>query len=162
MTKEVYDKYDGLLYCKTCKSFFPKIHIDHKKVYPDGSVTRCGVCEWIKRNSNKLNIDGYTDEEIKCFLHFLFYADTHYLNDIAEQLNRTLEDILDLYIKLKVYNKKAVVRAVCENCGCEFECTPSRYMKSKYLYCSHDCYYSDKKNKSKKGADSIFYNRINC
>lgn len=160
MTKELFEQYDGLLFCKTCGREFPKIHINHKRVYPDGSVTRCGVCDWIKRNQHKMNIENFSEEEIVEFLHFLFYDESYYLNDIADRLNRSLDDIFELYQALKVRNKTVKIRAICEYCGKEFDCVPSRYKLNKHLYCSHECYFSDKPNKMKKGSESIYYNRI--
>ena len=51
MTKDIFDSYDKLLYCRTCNRYIPKIHMHYKKVYANGDITRCNVCEWLRKTS---------------------------------------------------------------------------------------------------------------
>lgn len=160
MDKETYENYSGMLYCKSCKRYVPKEHMYYKKVYPDGSVTRCNVCEWIKRHPDKLSFDGFSEEEILNFLHIMFYDKYEYIDNFADVMGRSLDQIIKLHYFLNVKNKHVNIKTICDNCGKEFGCTLSDYNHTEHHYCSSECYYEHKKHTSKKGKDSQFYNRI--
>lgn len=160
MTKEDFDIYTGMLHCNTCGKLVPKIHIDHKKVHKNGDILRCNVCEWIKRHNGIPKIDNFSDEEIIAFLHFTLYPNSIYLNDIADELNRSIVDIIELHNILNLKSKKSMIRCTCQNCGKEMSVLPSVYLKNINTYCSPECYWYDKPNKIRHGEDSPFYNRI--
>lgn len=166
MTKENFDKYEGLLFCKNCKRYVSKEHMYYKRVYSNGSVATCNVCEWFKRHPDKIHIEGFTDNEVNEFVYILFYKNDEfdYLDDIAKYFNKSLNEMVNLLKVLNLKNKKIKVRTVCDKCGKIFGCTISDYNHTKHHYCSHECYYKDKPRTSKKGKDSQYYNRIltNC
>ena len=164
MTKEEFNNYNDLLYCKTCKHKVPKIHIYYKKVYKNGDITRCSVCEWIKRHNGIPVISGFSENEILTALYFLLYEKSIYINDLADELNRTLDDTIYLFQALKIGNKKCLVKIKCEYCGKEKTEPPNVYKLNKNSYCSKECYWKDKTNKIEHGENSKFYNRIttNC
>ena len=164
MTKEEFDNYEGLLHCRTCKHDVPKIHINYKKVHKNGDIARCNVCEWIKRHNGIPIINGFSKDEVLKALYFLLYEKSIYMNDLSEELGRSLDDTIDLFQALKIGNKKCLIKVVCEYCGKETIKTPNVYKISKNSYCSLECYWKDKTNKTEHGEDSQFYNRIttNC
>ena len=164
MTKEEFDNYNGLLHCRTCGHDVPKIHTAHQKVHKNGDVTRCNVCEWIKRHNGIPSIPGFSKDEILIALYFLLYEKSIYMNDLANELERTLDDTIDLFQALKIGNKKCLVKTVCECCGEETIKTPNVYKLNQNSYCSLECYWKDKTNKMDHDEDSQFYNRImtNC
>lgn len=164
MTKEEFDNYEGLLHCRTCKHDVPKIHINYKKVHKNGDIARCNVCEWIKRHNGTPIINGFSKDEVLKALYFLLYEKSIYMNDLSEELGRSLDDTIDLFQALKIGNKKCLIKVVCEYCGKETIKTPNVYKISKNSYCSLECYWKDKTNKTEHGEDSQFYNRIttNC
>lgn len=164
MTKEEFDNYNDLLYCKTCNHKVPKIHIDYRKVHKNGDITRCNVCEWIKRHNGIPVISGFSENEILTVLYFLLYEKSIYINDLANELNRNLDDTIDLFQALKIGNKKCLVKIKCEYCGKEKTEPPNVYKLNKNSYCSKECYWKDKTNKIEHGENSKFYNRIitNC
>ena len=86
------------------------------------------------------------------------------MNDLADELGRTIDDTIDLFQALKIGNKKCLVKTVCECCGKETIKPPNVYKLSQNSYCSLECYWKDKTNKMEHGEDSQFYNRIttNC
>ena len=50
MIKEQFENYKGTLHCKNCMNDVPKIHISHRRVYQNGDIAHCNVCDWIKRH----------------------------------------------------------------------------------------------------------------
>ena len=164
MTKEEFDNYKGLLHCRTCGHDVLKIHINYKKVYKNGDIARCNVCEWIKRHNGVPTINGFSKDEILIALYFLLYEKSIYINDLADELGRSLNDTIDLFQALKIGNKKCLVKVICEYCGKEIIKSPNVYKLSQNSYCSLECYWKDKTNKMDHGEESQFYNRIttNC
>lgn len=160
MTKEEFENYDGLLYCKACNKNVSKIHMPYKKVYKNGDIARCNVCEWIKRHKGIPIINGFSEDEIKTALYFLLYEESELINDLADKLTRTLNNTIDLFQGLKIGNKKCRVRTSCECCGNDTFNPPNVYKLHKNLYCSTECYWKDKSNKIEHGETSQFYNRI--
>ena len=160
MTKEEFNNYNKLLHCKNCGMDVPKIHIDYKKVYKNGDIARCNVCEWVKRHNGIPLIDNFNETEIINALHFLLYEKSIYINDLAENLHKTLEDTIYLFKSLKVGNKKCIVKTKCACCDKEIEKPINVYLSNNNLYCSTECYWKDKPNKIEHGKDSPFYNRI--
>ena len=45
--------------------------MSYKKVYKNGDIARCNVCEWIKRHNGIPYINGFDQIEIVTTLHFL-------------------------------------------------------------------------------------------
>lgn len=160
MTKEQFETYNGMLHCKTCGVDVPKIHITYKKVYKNGDITRCNVCEWIKRHHGIPYIDGFCETEIITALYFLLYEESIYINDLAEKLHKTLEDTIYLFRRLNVGNKKCLVKTTCEYCQKETIKPINVYTSNENIYCSLECYWKDKSSKMPHGKDSPFYNRI--
>lgn len=161
MTKETFENYDGDLFCKCCKRNVPKIHMHHKKVYADGSVARCNVCEWIKRHKGIPTISGYSENEIVTALYFFIYEKSEFINELATEIGRTIEDTIKLFQNLKIVNKKCLIQTVCNYCGKPITETPMIYLQRKHLYCSYDCYWESKRNDSENhGENNIFYRRI--
>lgn len=164
MTKEEFDNYKGLLHCRTCGHDVLKIHINYKKVYKNGDIARCNVCEWIKRHNGVPTINEFSKDEILTALYFLLYEKSIYINDLADELGRSLNDTIDLFQALKIGNKKCLVKVICEYCGKETIKPPNVYKLNQNSYCSLECYWKDKTNKMDHGEESQFYNRIttNC
>lgn len=160
MTKEEFENYNGLLHCMTCNHDVPKIHMYYKKVYKNGDIIRCNVCEWIKRHKGLPEIEGFNSNEIIMALYFFIYEESKIINNLSNKINRTLDDTIDLFQALKIGNKKCVVKTNCEYCGKETFNPPNVYKLHKNLYCSSECYWNDKPNKIESGKDSQFYNRI--
>lgn len=164
MTKEQFENYKGTLHCKNCMNDVPKIHISHRRVYQNGDIAHCNVCDWIKRHNGVPFIDGFTEDEVKVALYFFIYEKSSYINDLAENIGKSIEETIKLFHSLKIGNKKCLVKSTCEYCGREIENFPNVYEKTKYLYCSESCYWKDKPNKMPKGKYNQFYKRIetNC
>ena len=160
MTKEIFEQYTGLLHCKTCGHDVPKIHMSYSKVYSNGDIARCNVCEWIKRHNGIPYIEGFSENDIETALHFFIYEQSSYLNDLAQILQRDINEIIRLFHSLKIGNKKALVKSNCECCGKEIENLPSVYENAEHLYCNLECYWKDKPNKMPHGEDNPCYNRI--
>lgn len=160
MTKKAFDNYNKDLFCVGCNHYVPKEHMNHRRVYSDGHITKCNVCFWSERNSDKMSHPNYSYKEIIEFLHCIIYQRCIYLNDIADKLNRSLEDMIELWKFLKIAMKPCYIRTKCENCGKEIEFKPRAYLVSQHHYCSHECYFMDKPNKTLKGKDNPDYNRI--
>ena len=156
----MFNNYDKELFCVGCNHYVPKDHMNHRRVYQDGHISKCNVCFWIDRNSSKMFHPNYSKEEIIEFLHFIIYQKCIYLNDIADKLNRTLDEMIELWKFLKIAMKPCLIKVNCENCGKEIEYKPRAYLVSKYHYCSHECYFEDKPNKTLKGKENPDYNRI--
>ena len=97
MTKEQYEKYDGMLHCKNCGHDVPKIHMAYKRVYRNGDVARCNVCDWIKRHNGIPVIEGFTEEEIKTALYFLIYEKSFYINDLADIIDKSIDEKIRLF-----------------------------------------------------------------
>lgn len=162
MTKTQYDNYNGLITCKKCNGKYNKDRIKHNLIQIDGTINECKVCSWFKRNNNKTKFIGFTDQEIRRFVTFFIYQESVYLNDIANELNKTIDDILPLWDYLKIGNKKCLIKTTCECCGSECYFNPRAYKQSKYHYCSNECYYKDKTTKVEKGENNPSYKRIIC
>lgn len=160
MTKEQYDNYTGELYCRTCKRNVPKIHMYYKKVYQNGDVTRCNVCDWLKRHDGIPQIDGFNEQEILTALYFFIYEESIYINDLSQKLEISLDDAINLYRKLNLKGKKCIIKANCEYCGKEIEKPLSVYLLNQDLYCSRECYWNDKPNKTPHGENNPSYIRI--
>ena len=160
MTKEQYEKYSGMLYCKTCNRYVPKSHMYYKQVYQDGSITKCNVDSWLDRNKDKCDYSKYTKAELKNFLFHILYDDCPIFNDIALELNWSLEKVIEVYFHLNIKGKKALIRTVCDYCGKTKYEYPSVYLKNENNYCSLECYWKDKSIKAPKGENNPFYNRI--
>ena len=160
MTKEEFEQYNGTLHCKACGNDVPKMHIECKRVYKNGDISRCNVCEWIKRHNGIPVINGFTNNEVKMALYFFIYEQSKYINDLASIINRSIDDAIALYRVLNIKGKKCLVQSHCECCGIEIENYPNVYIKTKHLYCSEECYWEDKPYKIERGENSKFYNRI--
>ena len=160
MTKEEYENYNGLLYCKTCNRFVPKKHINHKRVFKDGTISKCNVDFWIERHNGIPKINGFTDLEIKEYLYEILYEDPCILNNLCDKINKTLDEIIRLHKSLNIKGKHVLVKSNCKNCGKEIFDFPSVYSKNKNFYCSYECYLEDKPNTILKGNQNQFYNRV--
>ena len=91
MTKEQFEKYEGTLHCRCCNRDVPKIHMQYKRVYQNGDVARCNVCDWIKRHKGIPIVNDFTEDEIRIALYFFIYEESNYINDLAK--------ILDFWLK---------------------------------------------------------------
>lgn len=160
MTKENFEKYEGMLHCKTCGHDVPKLHISYNKVYTNGDIARCNVCEWIKRHNGIPNVEGFSESDIELALYFIIYEKSSYLNDLADMLQCDIYEAIRLFRALKIGNKKAWVKSNCECCGKEIENPQSVFESTNNLYCSLECYWKDKPNKMPHGEDNPCYNRI--
>ena len=132
MTKENFEKYEGMLHCKTCGHDVPKLHISYNKVYTNGDIARCNVCEWIKRHNGIPNVEGFSESDIELALYFIIYEKSSYLNDLADMLQCDIYEAIRLFRALKIGNKKAWVKSNCECCGKEIKIgntKPSKYCK---------------------------------
>jgi G:T-mismatch repair DNA endonuclease (very short patch repair protein) len=151
-----------LVYCETCKKMVPKTKASYIK--ENGHVKRCLICKWKNKHKDKLYVSGFTNNEIDIFLSFFLFKESIYLNDIADKLNRTIDEMVYLFKQLKISNRKCIIKITCEYCQKPYEVNIERYSTAKYHYCSFECYKNDKTNKMNKGIDSQFYNRVtdNC
>ena len=90
MTKEEFENYEGMLHCTKCNHDVPKIHIEHKRVYKNGNISHCNVCDWIDRINGVPQIDGFTKEEIIKTLYFFIYEQSQYINDLSAILKAAI------------------------------------------------------------------------
>ena len=148
------------VYCETCKKNVDNIKNFHSYVKTNGHVKKCNVCKWKDKHKDRLiDVIGYTKNEIDMFLYFFIYKHSTYINDIALQLNRSIDDMIKLFRLLKICNRKCDIKTHCEYCGKQYISSLSNYSASEYHYCCTECYYLDKQNKSMRGENSKYYNR---
>lgn len=159
MTKDKFEQYNGLLFCKKCKRFVPKTATDPARVYSDYSLSKCNVDLWIDRHKGIPVVDGFTDEEIKDCLHNFLYDNPCVLNDVSKRTDRSIEDIIKLHHALNIKGKKTSVKCICPVCGKERYVSPSVYLLTETVYCSSKCYWKDKAGKQ-VGEDNPSYNRV--
>lgn len=169
MTKENFKKYDKTkdIYCECCKQFKPITSYNYRNIKTNEYVAnRCKTCDWFYRNHKGIipSIKNYTENEIIEAVRFMFEDTDIYVNTLAQNLNRDIEDVIYLIYELNIKNIPIKAKTNCECCGKEIENNLSVYLKTRNLYCSLECYWKDKSNKIEHGEQSQFYNRIetNC
>lgn len=165
MTKEKFEKYDKTqdVYCECCETKKPVSCFSYRNIkLNDRKANRCKVCDWFYRNHNgKIPfINGFTQYEIIETVSFILEKKGEYVNSLSEIINNSVDNTIDLIYKLNLKNVHILVKSKCECCGKEIGDFISVYLKNKNLYCSHDCYWKDKTNKTEHGENSPFYNRI--
>lgn len=161
MTKEQFEKYDkNTAYCKCCNRIIDIKNISYRNLHLDGTAKRCNFCDWIYRHNGLPPIDGFSEEQIKYALEFILFEKSLYINDLADELCLTIDEIIRLINGIKVGGKKYMFKANCEYCGKEIEKPISVYLKNEYLYCSSDCYWKHKKEIAPHGVDNPSYKRV--
>lgn len=149
-----------MIYCASCKRYVNSKYVSAALIRKDGTARRCKSCNWIFARKGIPYIDNFSENEIRLSIDFLLFKESSYLNDLAEKLNRSLDDIIYLVKTLKVGNRHYTVRSHCSCCGCEIENPVSVYLQYNNLYCSKACYWNHKSKTLAHGKDSKFYNRI--
>ena len=166
MTKKQYEEFDReQVYCECCGRMINTKNVSYKNLRLDGTTRRCNFCDWIYRHKGLPLVEGFSEEQIKYAIEFILFEKSLYINDLADELDLTIDDTINLINSIKVRgNKKYVLKSNCEYCGKEIEKYISVYLKNKHLFCSNDCYWKHKKETQLKGSESPFYNRIiaNC
>lgn len=150
-----------LIKCTSCNFTFKKNAFTYKNIHPKLEGTCC-FCDWMKRHDYAVpTIKGWDEEQVLTAIRFMLTDEARIINDLLLEFpTKTLFEICKLIVALKIKGKTYSVKTICEKCGAEFLCSASRYISSKYKYCSHECYFSDKSSKMKKGEESKFYNSI--
>lgn len=171
MTKEKFEKYDKTkdIYCECCKQYKPTSSFSYRSIHSDEKIRTalsCKTCDWFKRNhqGNIPSIDGYTNDDIIKTVSYIIEKKDGCVNELAEILNKTVQEIIDLIYTLNLKNLHIPVKSNCECCGKEIMNTISAYLTTKTPYCSYKCYWKDKPNKIGHGKENQFYKRIqtNC
>ena len=161
MTKEQFEKYDkDTVYCECCNRIINVKNVSYKNLRLNGTVKRCNFCDWIFRHKGVPHIDDFTKEQIEYALEFILFEKSLYINDLANELNLSMDNTIKLVSGIKVGGKRYVLKANCEFCGKEIEKPISVYLKNKYLYCSSNCYWNHKAKIMPRGSDNPSYKRI--
>lgn len=159
MEKEKLEKYDGLLFCESCNKMVPKSHMNYRRVRPGYVISKCSVDFWLDRHKDFVSPEGFSLDEVKSALHYFLYEEECVLNDVADGLNRSLDEIIQLYYYLNIKGKHVKIKTMCDKCGKVFYKTPRAYRASENDYCSRKCYSEDKSEKV-TGANNPNYHRI--
>lgn len=165
MTKEQFEKFDkDTVYCECCNRTLDVRYFSYHRIHLDGTALKCKSCDWIFRHKGLPIIDGFSEEQIKCALEFILFEKSLYINDLADELNISIDGVIKLVNGIKVGGKKYMLKGNCEYCGEEVEKFVSVYLKNKHLFCSHDCYWKYKREIEPNGSKHPSYNRIvtNC
>lgn len=151
-----------IIHCDSCGRDLKKDKFIYGHVFENCQNGYCKYCDWLKRHNNIIpQIDGWSKNEVKILIDFILIDDSYLLNDVINRLqNKTLFDVCRASQILHIGNKKLRVKSNCDCCGKEIEDFPNVFLLNRNNYCSEECYYKDKSNKSLKGEDSPFYNRI--
>lgn len=148
--------------CVDCNKLLPKNYFSGSNIFKKKNAGHCRVCDWIKRHKGIPHIEGFTDAQVKSALEFLLYHKSDYINDMAEEMNLSIESAIKLERAINIGNKVIRIRFICENCGKESEKFISAWKEKDHHYCSLDCYWEAKPQVVGSGKDNQFYNRIDC
>lgn len=122
----------------------------------------CKLCQWFKKHTLEIP-DDWNEIDVKFIIEQIYDSHTIYLNDIADCLNRPLEDIVILLRdKLKltnIRNQKIRVKTHCENCNKEIETFMCKLEINNFNFCSHKCY-SEFRSKYYVGEKASVYTKI--
>lgn len=165
MTKEQFKNFEkDTVYCECCKRLLDVKYASYRYLRLDGTTKRCNFCDWIYRHKGLPLVDGFTGEQIKYTLEFILFGKSLYINNLADELNLSVDEAILLINGIKVGNKKYMLKSNCKYCGEEIEKPISVCLKNKYLFCSYDCYWKYKEEVEPKGSEHPSYNRIttNC
>jgi hypothetical protein len=124
----------------------------------------CKLCKWFKKH--QLNIpDDWNEDDVKYVIEQIHDSHTSYLNDIAKDLDRPLNDIIILLKdKLELHNirnQKVRIKVICDNCGKEFEISPYKLKINNFNFCTHECY-SKYRSKYYVGEKASVYTKTKC
>lgn len=164
MRKEIFMRYRETHHhatCRECRRILPLDNFAYRGVRNDDTGV-CRACEWIARHGDRVSYKDYSFDVVEAIIRFVFESDENnrLINVLQQQLNLTLDEIIDILQHLKIGNKSYKVRVSCECCGKDVVVHTSKYLSNNYIYCSNECYWSDKSNKIAKGSESEYYNRI--
>lgn len=158
MTKEDFENLNkNTYYCDGCKCEKDIKLFTYRNIRLNNKST-CNICEWFKRHKD-INLN-YPEEIVRKIVTKLYENEVTIMNDFAEEINMSIEDATNAIHKLRIGNKKMLVRYNCKCCGKESYTTPKDYFESSNKYCSYECYWNDKPNTVGKGKDNVCYNRI--
>lgn len=122
----------------------------------------CKFCKWKERHPLLHIPDGWTEQEIYYTLQQIFDKEITVINDIAIELGKTLDDIINLihtHLKIKnLGNKPIKVKVKCENCQKEFNTTICFMLSNRFNFCCHNCY-SQFRSKYYVGSKSSVYTK---
>ena len=156
-----YDKPTG--YCIHCNTERPKNMFSPSHLYKTGNGS-CKICDWIKKKKGIPIYGTFSEKEMYIIISSLFLNKVTIVNDLADEMNKNVDDIIRAIQFLKIGNKEFIYRYHCEYCGKEGFVNPQKYFLNKYFYCSRECYWRDKPSKAPKGEDCFNYNQVivNC
>jgi len=161
MTKEEFLNYDKeYVFCDMCNKEVSKYSVSYSKIRLNGTTRKCNICDWIDRHNGFPDIEGFTDDQKLYALEFLLTNKSEFINDLAYELNISIDQVLNLVRGLKVGNKHYCVKCNCSNCGKEVIEELSVYTKNKNIYCSKQCYWNHKPNTIGHGENNSQYERI--
>lgn len=161
MTKEQFKKYTKkTAFCICCNREMPIKNFMYSYMRLDGTASQCRYCAWLRRNNGFPILDNYTKMQIQTALEFLIFEESTYINDLAKKLDMKIDNTIRLVQKLKVGNKKCLVKSNCAYCGKEIENHMSVYLQTKNLYCDLECYWAHKPETVGHGEDNVCYKRI--
>ncbi len=124
----------------------------------------CKLCKWFEKHQLSIPND-WTEDDVKYVIEQIHDSHTNYLNDIAKDLNRPLNDIIILLKdKLELHNirnQKVRIKVICDNCGKEFEISPYKLKINNFNFCTHECY-SKYRSKYYVGEKASVYTKTKC
>ena len=165
MNREKFMKYQTThpqIQCRKCGRILSIENFAYNKIY-DNDTGICRSCNWIERNRDKMVYKNYTKNTLDTIVRYIFEfkGDKCIINNLQDILNLTLGELIEILQHLKIGNKSYSVRTKCEYCQKEVIIAPSVYLKNDNIYCSSQCYCTDKTNKIPKGENNKQYNRVN-
>lgn len=165
MNREKFMKYQTThpqIQCRKCGRILSIENFAYNKIY-DNDTGICRSCDWIERNRDKMVYKNYTKNTLDTIVRYIFEfkGDKCIINNLQDILNLTLGELIEILQHLKIGNKSYSVRTKCEYCQKEVIIAPSVYLKNDNIYCSSQCYWTDKTNKIPKGENNKQYNRVN-
>lgn len=165
MTKENFEKYDKEkdVFCESCKTNKPVKCFTYRRIYTHGRRAKmCRVCEWFYNHykNSAPSIKDFSEYEIKQTISFILECQGETVNELAQKLHRTVDEVIELLDKLNIKNLHISVEVNCACCRKKLLKPINVYKKNHDVYCSLECYWKDKPNKIPHGEKSPFYNRI--
>lgn len=160
MTKEKFLQYKKeYTRCYVCGKELKTNNFSYSYIRDDGTG-KCKVCDWIDRKGGMPEIDGYSNNQIRRIIEFVIFEESIYMNDLANILDITLAEAIDLIRKIKIGNKKYYVKTNCSFCGKEIDVRISKFLLNKDCYCGTECYWKHKPIVEGQGKDNWQYKRI--
>lgn len=102
----------------------------------------CRVCDFIKRNSDRINIDENNNIDMyKIILDNILNNKIKYVNELQDILDKNFKDIIKVLQQLKINGGryKVIISSKCDFCNTPIELNVSSYMQSDIHFCNDKC-----------------------